>query len=152
MDYCFFSRAPRTTPESIKELKDDAAEIEGDGGSMIVLVCVDQRSGAMFSTVCTKGVNDHAVHFVLEGLKFCGRGQVVLFGDPEASIKALMDAVASTWSDGASDYSCWKSCVEWGYRKGNLRESPANQVHEKFTGKSFQLQSFSHGWSGAQVV
>ena len=88
-DYCFFGRALRSIPQTFQELKEDNREMEGEHSAVTVLVGIDQKSGAVFSTVGSKGGNDHAANFVLESLKFCGREQIILFGDLNLLLKQL---------------------------------------------------------------
>ena len=67
---------------------------EDDEGALPVLVLVDDRTGCVFAGVVSKGVNQYAVHIVIEALKFLGRQRVILLTDAEPSIKALAEAVS----------------------------------------------------------
>ena len=101
MDYCFLGRVLDKTKAqeeiTVSDLKTpEGPETEAEG-VMPVLVIVDERTGSVFSQVVAKGVNEHAIHTVIEALKFCGRQRVILHTDAEPAIKALAEAVGHRW-------------------------------------------------------
>ena len=61
--------------------------------SKTVLVCRDQKSGALFAGVAnSKGAEDaYSTAFALEGLKFCGHPDVMIVSDTERSIRSVAD-------------------------------------------------------------
>ena len=101
MDYCFLGRILDKTKAQEETTVSDLMAPEGPEaeaeGVMPVLVMVDERTGAMFSQVVAKGVNEHAIHTVTEEPKFCGCQRVILHTDAEPSIKALAEAVGHKW-------------------------------------------------------
>ena len=118
MDYCFLGRVlektktqEETTVSDLKTPEGPEAESEG---VMPVLVIVDERTGAVFSEVVAKGVTEHAIHTVMEALKFCGRQRVILHTDAEPSIKAPQKLLGTS-----------------GEMKPRFRMHPGSHMHQK---------------------
>ncbi len=101
MDYCYLGRVLDKTKAQEHTLKEFQSPTEADGegeGVMPVLVIIDESTGCTFASVVAKGVNEHAVHTVLEALRFCGRQRVILQTDAEHSIRALAEAAGQKWN------------------------------------------------------
>ena len=92
VDYCFLGRALKgEMPKTAEALKEP---LDAEDGQRPILVMVDQETGATFSYLVTKGVNNYAVHVMSEALKFAGRQRVLIMSDGEPAIRALIDTVA----------------------------------------------------------
>ncbi|CAE7321841.1 GIP, partial [Symbiodinium sp. CCMP2456] len=76
------------TAEALKE------PLDVEDAQRPILVMVDQETGATFSYLVTKGVNNYAVHVMNEALKFAGRQRVIIMSDGEPAMRALVDTVA----------------------------------------------------------
>ena len=88
---------PCGTPASAKvRFRAEALKepLDAEDGLQPILVMVDQDTGATFSYVVTKGVNNYAVHVMNEARKFTGRQRVVIMSDGEPAVRALIDTVA----------------------------------------------------------
>ena len=92
MDDCFLGRALKgDMPKTGAALK---KPVDAEDGAVPVLVMVDKETGATFSSVVGKGVNNYAVHTVVEALDFTAWQKLILMSDGEPAIRALVDAVA----------------------------------------------------------
>ena len=64
VDYCFLGRALKgEMPKTAEALKEP---LDAEDGQRPILVMVDQETGATFSYLVTKGVNNYAVHVMSE--------------------------------------------------------------------------------------
>lgn len=91
IDYLFLGRVLDKSKAqedlTVVELKLQKTQKQRGKESCQFMVIVDERTGATFSTVVAKGVNEHAIHNVVEFfVLFCGRQNVVLQTDAEPSI------------------------------------------------------------------
>ncbi|CAE7232267.1 RE1, partial [Symbiodinium sp. CCMP2456] len=92
VDYAFLGRSLKgEMPKTAEALKEP---LDTEDAQRPILVMVDQETGATFSYLVTKGVNNYAVHVMNEALKFAGRQRVIIMSDGEPAIRALVDTVA----------------------------------------------------------
>ena len=89
VDYCFFTKAlaQDSATTNFKDLKEERPD------STAVLVCRDQKSGALFAGVAnSKGPGDvYSNALALEGMKFCGHPDVLVVSDTEPAIKSVAE-------------------------------------------------------------
>ncbi|CAE7467666.1 RE2, partial [Symbiodinium natans] len=100
IDYCFFTKALSQEAAST-----DAKDIlEAKAGAKAVLVCRDQKSGALFTGVAnSKGTGDpYSMAFALEGMKFCGHPDMIVVSDTEPAIKSLGEELVKRYPKKAS--------------------------------------------------
>ncbi|CAE7207180.1 RE2 [Symbiodinium natans] len=100
IDYCFFTKALSQEAAST-----DAKDIlEAKAGAKAVLVCRDQKSGALFTGVAnSKGAGDpYSMAFALEGMKFCGHPDMIVVSDTEPAIKSLGEELVKRYPKKAS--------------------------------------------------
>ena len=100
IDYCFFTKALSQEAAST-----DAKDIlEAKAGAKAVLVCRDQKSGALFTGVAnSKGTGDpYSMAFGLEGMKFCGHPDMIVVSDTEPAIKSLGEELVKRYPKKAS--------------------------------------------------
>ncbi|CAE7318183.1 GIP, partial [Symbiodinium sp. CCMP2456] len=92
VDYAFLGSALKgEMPKTAEALKEP---LDAEDAQRPILVMVDQETGATFSYLVTKGVNNYAVHVMNEALKFAGRQRVIIMSDGEPAIRAVVDTVA----------------------------------------------------------
>ena len=95
IDYCFFTKSFAQDHAATKA--DEFKEVRPE--SKAVLVCRDQKSGALFAGVAnTKGSGDvYSVALALEGLKFCGHPNILLVSDTEPAIRSVADELVKQY-------------------------------------------------------
>jgi len=76
VDYAFLGSALKgEMPKTAEALKEP---LDAEDAQRPILVMVDQETGATFSYLVTKGVNNYAVHVMNEALKFARRKRVII--------------------------------------------------------------------------
>ena len=95
VDYCFFTKAlaQDSATTNFKDLKEERPD------STAVLVCRDQKSGALFAGVAnSKGPGDvYSNALALEGMKFCGHPDVLVVSDTEPAIKSVAENLVKNY-------------------------------------------------------